>query len=99
MYVASQSSSQIVLLIAAVCRRDEREECKLSGLFRAAAASSATYAARRLARTTWVREDTIMRYLTEIYYVDRYVGSFEFLICTGYVTSNGIIALNYELRD
>jgi hypothetical protein len=67
MYVASQSSSQIVLFIAAVCWRDEREECKMSGLICAAAATSAAYAARRLTGTTWEREDTIMRYLTEIY--------------------------------
>jgi hypothetical protein len=67
MYIASESCSQIVLLIAAMCRGYEWEECKLSGLFRAAAATSTAYAASRLTRTAWEREDTIMKHLIEIH--------------------------------
>lgn len=55
MYVARESCSQIVLLCAAMCRRYEWEECKLSGLFGAAAATSTAYATSRFTRTTWER--------------------------------------------
>jgi hypothetical protein len=67
MYVARECCSQIVLLTAAVCRGYEWEEYKLAGLFRAAAATSTAYAAGRLTRTAWEREDRIMYYLIEIY--------------------------------
>jgi hypothetical protein len=67
MYVASESYSQIVLLIAPMCRGYEWEECKLPGLFRAAAATSTAYAASRLTRTAWEREDKIMQHLIEIH--------------------------------
>jgi hypothetical protein len=54
-----------VLLIAAMRRNDEREECKMTALFGAAAAASATCAAGRLSRTGCERPRNLCIHLVE----------------------------------